>query len=156
MRILFVCDGNICRSPLAAEYLRHRAVRDGLSHVVVDSAGLLGITGAPAAPFSIEVGRGAGLDLSGHRSRGLTAGDLRTADFVITMTLRQMEALAARYPDGFGRRLLLRAFERGPDPQGGAPELDDPVAGPLDEYRAAFAIIRSCVDHLVLHLKHVA
>jgi protein-tyrosine-phosphatase len=47
MKVLFVCDGNICRSPLAAEYLRHRAVREGLSHVVVDSAGILGIEGAP-------------------------------------------------------------------------------------------------------------
>lgn len=156
MRVLFICDGNICRSPLAAEYLRHRAAHDGLGHLVVDSAGLLGITGAPAAPFSVEVGRDAGLDLSGHRSRGITVADMRTADFVVAMTLRQLETLELRYPGGSGRRLLLRAFERGPEPQGGAPELDDPVAGPLDEYREAFTIIRSCVDHMVLHLKHDA
>jgi protein-tyrosine-phosphatase len=152
--VLFVCDGNICRSPLAAEYLRHRAVHDGLSHVIVDSAGLLGITGAPAAPFSIEVGRESGIDLTGHRSRGVTSTDLRTADFVITMTLKQLDTLDRRFPEGSGRRLLLRAFERGSDPLGGAPELADPVAGPLDEYREAFAVIRSCIDHMVLHLKH--
>lgn len=156
MRVLFVCDGNICRSPLAEAYLRHRATERGLGHVVVESAGLLGIKGAPAAPLSIEVGREAGLDLTRHRSRGVTATDMRTADLVIAMTLRQLETLEARYPRAPGRRLLLRAFERGPEPDAEAPELDDPVAGPVEDYRNAFAIIRGAVDHMILHLKHHA
>jgi protein-tyrosine-phosphatase len=154
MKVLFVCDGNICRSPLAAEYLRHRSVREGLSHLVVDSAGLLGIVGAPAAPLSMVVGQEAGLDLTHHRSRGILASDLRTADLVVAMTTPQLQALARRFPNGSGQRLLLRAFERGPEPRGGAQELDDPVAGPVEEYRSAFAVIRNCIDHLVLHLKH--
>ena len=154
MKILFVCDGNICRSPLAAEYLRHRAVREGLSHLLVDSAGVLGIEGAPAAPLSIEVASNAGLDLTRHRSRGVTIADMRTVDLVVAMTLAQLDALERRYPASGQRRLLLRAFEDGPNPCGGAPELSDPVAGPIEGYRRAFAIIRTCVDHLVLHLRH--
>ena len=154
MKVLFVCDGNICRSPMAAEYLRHRAVREGLSHVLVDSAGVLGIEGAPAAPLSVEVAREAGLDLTRHRSRGVTIADMRTADLVLAMTLAQLEALARRYPAAGQRRLLLRAFEGGPAPHGGAPELDDPVTGPIEGYRDAFAIMRTCVDHLILHLRH--
>jgi protein-tyrosine phosphatase len=154
VKVLFVCDGNICRSPLAAEYLRHRAVRAGLSHLVIDSAGLLGIVGAPAAPFSIQVGREAGLDLTRHRSRGVAVADLRTSDLVLAMSLRQLETIGQRFPEGSGRRLLLRAFESGPEPRGGAPELDDPVAGPIEDYRSAFSVVRACVDHLVLHLKH--
>lgn len=156
MKVLFVCDGNICRSPLAAEYLRHRAVREGMSHLVVESAGLLGIVGAPAAPFSVEVGREAGLDLTRHRSRGVAVADMRTSDLVVAMTLRQLETLAHRFPQGEGRRLLLRAFEHRPEPQGGAPELDDPVAGPIEGYRAAFSVIRASVDHMLLHLKHAS
>jgi protein-tyrosine-phosphatase len=154
MKVLFVCDGNICRSPMAAEYLRHRAVREGLSHLLVDSAGLLGIEGAPAAPLSVEVVRDAGLDLTRHRSRGVAMMDMRTADLVVAMTLAQLETLARRYPEARQRRQLLRAFEDGPSPRGGAPELNDPVAGPIEGYRDAFAIIRTCVDHLVLHLRH--
>ena len=154
MKVLFVCDGNICRSPLAAEYLRHRAVREGLSHVVVDSAGILGIKGAPAAPLSVEVGKEAGLDLTRHRSRGVTVADARTSDLVLAMTLTQLETLARRFPEGGQRRLLLRAFENSPDPRGGAPELDDPVAGPIEGYKEAFDIIRKCIDHLVLQLRH--
>jgi protein-tyrosine-phosphatase len=155
VKVLFVCDGNICRSPLAAEYLRHRAVRERLSHLVVDSAGLLGIVGAHAAPFSIEVGREVGLDLTRHRSRGVVVADMKTSDLVVAMTLRQLDTLARRFPAGDGRRLLLRAFENRPEPEGGAPELDDPVAGPIEDYRKAFSVIRACVDHLVLYLKHV-
>lgn len=154
MKVLFVCDGNICRSPLAAEYLRHRAVREGLSHMLVDSAGMLGIEDAKAAPHSVEVGREAGLDLTGHRSRGVTIADMRTADLVLTMTLLQIETLARRFPEASMRRLLLRAFEGGPTPREGAPDLEDPVAGPIEGYRKAFAVIRTCIDHLVLHLKH--
>jgi protein-tyrosine-phosphatase len=154
MKVLFVCDGNICRSPMAAEYLRHRAVREGLSHVVVDSAGMLGIEGVPAAPFSVEVAREAGLDLTRHRSRGISLTDARTADLVVAMTLTQLETLARRYPEGDQRRVLLRAFEDGPNPRGGAPSLDDPITGPIEGYKDAFATIRKCVDHLVLHLRH--
>ena len=156
MKVLFVCDGNICRSPMAAEYLRHRAVREGLSHLVVDSAGLLGIEGAPASPFSVEVTKNAGLDLTRHRSRGVKIADARTADLVVAMTLTQLESLERRYPAAGQRRLLLRAFEDGPTPRGGAPELDDPVAGPIEGYREAFTIIRKCVDHLILHLRHAS
>ena len=154
MKVLFVCDGNICRSPMAAEYLRHRAVREGLSHLVVDSAGMLGIEGVPAAPFSVDVAKEAGLDLTRHRSRGMSITDARTADLVVAMTLAQLETLARRYPEGGQRRVLLRAFEDGPNPRGGAPGLDDPITGPIEEYKDAFAIIRKCVDHLVLHLRH--
>ncbi len=154
MKVLFVCDGNICRSPLAAEYLRHRAVREGLSHIVVDSAGILGIEGSPAAPFSIEVAKEAGLDLTRHRSRGVSPADARTADLVVTMTLAQLEALARRYPPSEQKRLLIRAFEESPIPRGGAPELEDPVTGPIEQYADAFATIRKCVDHMVLYLRH--
>jgi protein-tyrosine-phosphatase len=154
MKVLFVCDGNICRSPMAAEYLRHRAVRDGLSHLVVDSAGLLGITGAPAAPLSVEVAREAGLDLTGHRSRGVKEADMRTADLVLVMTLAHLDALERRFPGGAQARLLIRAFELGPAPRSGPPELADPVLGPIEKAREAFGIIRTCVDHLVLHLRH--
>ena len=154
MRVLVVCDGNICRSPMAAAYLRARAAHAGLAHVVIDSAGLLGIEGAPAAPHAIAVGREAGFDLTRHRSRGLTAADVRAADLVLVMTLAHLDQLARRFPHEGQRRHLLRAFEGGPEPAGGAPELDDPVQGPLEEFQHAFGIVRTCIDHLVLWLRH--
>jgi len=156
LRVLVVCDGNICRSPLAAEYLRHRAPRSGLSHLIVTSGGLLDIVGRPAAPLACQVATEEGLDLSGHRSRGVSASEFRSSDLVLAMTLPQLDALAHRFPGAGPRVFLLRAFEAGPTPSGGAPNLEDPVTGPIEAFRDAFRLIRTSVDHLVLWLKHGA
>jgi protein-tyrosine-phosphatase len=154
MKVLFICSGNICRSPMAAEYLRHRAVREGLSHMVVDSAGVLGIEGAPASQEAIRVLGEHGLDLGRHRSRGIHVRDAQTADIVIGMELQHLEFLEARFPAVLGEHFLLRAFENGSEPQRGAPELDDPVGQDLEIFREQFRLIRGCVDHLVLYLKY--
>jgi protein-tyrosine-phosphatase len=154
MKVLFVCDGNICRSPLAVSYLRHRAEGEGIRNLAVDSAGLLGIEGSPAAPFSVDVARDAGLDLTSHRSRGVSAADMRSSDWVFGMTNAHLEALERRFPAGGERRLLLRAFEGGPVPAARSLDLDDPITSPIEAYREAFAIMRICLDHFVSHLRH--
>ena len=139
---------------MAAEYLRHRAARSGLSHLVVESAGLLGIDGAPASAEAVEVLREDGLDLSGHRSRGISPSDLRTADIVIAMSFDHLDALATLFPDGPAPRYLIRAFEARAQPQGGALELEDPIGKDRDAYRESYRCIKTCIDHLVLHLRH--
>lgn len=139
---------------MAAEYLRHRAAGSGLSHVVVDSAGLLGIEGAPAASEAVQVLREDGLDLTVHRSKGVRESDLRTADVVIAMSLDHLDALDELFPRGTDSRYLLRAFESGPEPSGGAPELEDPIGTDLETFRRQYQKIKLCIDHLVLHLRH--
>lgn len=153
MKVLVVCSGNICRSPMVAEYLRHRAAQDGLHHVVVDSAGTLGIEGQPASAEAIEALREIGLDLSGHRSRGLRATDLADADLVLAMTQSHVEELAARFPQGAERRLLLRAFEGSPRIGRDAPDLPDPIGRGVEVYREQLMLIRRSIDHLALRLQ---
>jgi protein-tyrosine phosphatase len=154
MKILFVCSGNICRSPMAAEYFRKRAAWSGLSHVVVDSAGTLGIEGSPASPEAIAVMHEIDVDLSGHRSKGLSEGILRTTDLTVAMTRDHLDFLARSYPEGNDRRLLLRAFEDGPQPSPDGLDLDDPMGKSVEIYRQQLPVIVRCVDHLVLHLRH--
>ncbi len=153
MKILIVCSGNICRSPMVAEYLRHRAAESGLDQLVVDSAGTLGIENQPAAPEAIETLREIGLDLSGHRSRGIAEIDLRTSDALIGMSRIHLESVAVGYRQAPRERWLLRAFQRGPLPAPRARELRDPIGEPLQAYRECFEIIRPCVDHLVQYLE---
>jgi protein-tyrosine phosphatase len=153
--VLVVCSGNICRSPMVAEYLRHRAARSGLDHIVVDSAGTLGIVGEPASIEAIEAMSEIGLDLRGHRSKGLAAVHLRAADRIIVMARNHLVALARLAPRRGERPLLLRAFERGTDPWPDAPDLDDPMGESIEVYRQQLAIMRRSVDHLVLHLKYL-
>ena len=154
MRILFICSGNICRSPMAAEYARHRASQTGLSHLLVDSAGTLGIEGAPASDEAVVTLRTAGLDLTHHRSRGLRKDDITRSELILVMEHRHLETLDRRFPSRERGIYLLRAFEDGPDPTLGAPDLDDPIGLSLDVYQARFEEIRTTVDHLMIHLRN--
>ena len=137
---------------MVAEYLRHRAAESGLDQLLVDSAGTLGIEDQPAAPEAIETLREIGLDLSGHRSKGIAQSDLLSCEVVIGMSRLHLESLAARFPRGTSVRWLLRAFQRGPRPAARARDLQDPIGKPVEAYRECFEIIRPCVDHLVQYL----
>lgn len=140
---------------MAAEYLKHRAHREGMSSLIVDSRGLLGIEGEPADAKARRVAEDNGFSLNGHRSAGLRPDDMRAADLVVAMSLDHLDELQRRFPGDRPPRLLLRAFESDPLPRGGAPDLADPIGGPLEAFRESFHTIRTCVDHLVLHLKHL-
>ena len=93
-RIVFVCTGNTCRSPMAEGLCKARlAQRLGCTvgelpergfHVL--SAGLAAMEGGPAADEAVEVARSYGADLSGHRSRPLTLDLAAQADYLIAMT----------------------------------------------------------------------
>ncbi len=154
MKVLVVCSGNICRSPMAAAYLRRRLNRSGMEHVVVASAGTLGINGSPASEDAIRAMSEIGVDLEAHRSRGVSAADVQASDLIVAMERDHLEALADRFPDGHGSRFLLRAFEAGAQPASDAPDLEDPICEPIEMYRKQLEVIRTCVDHLVLYLKH--
>jgi protein-tyrosine-phosphatase len=156
MKVLFVCSGNICRSPMAAEYMRHRLGDVGLAHVIVDSAGTLGIEGAPASGPAVRILAEHGVDLRGHRSRGLDRKDLRTADLVLAMSIDHITEIERVSPDPPGDVHLLRAFEHGVEPNGGAPDLPDPIGREDAVYRREFAVIRTCVEHVLLRLRNAA
>ena len=98
-RILFVCTGNTCRSPMAAGLFAKILQEKGMTGIEITSAGLGAVDGAPASAEAVEVMRRAGVDLSGHRSRRLTREMVLTADLVLTMTRRQKEAILALIPE---------------------------------------------------------
>lgn len=154
MKVLFICSGNICRSPMAAEYLRHHAPAYGLSHLVVDSAGTLGIYGAPAAPEAVAAMAEIGVDVSAHRSKGIEPANFKTADVVIGMSQVHLDIVGALFPEINEERWLIRAFERSATPDPAATDLADPIGRPIELYREEVKIIAACIDHLGLHLKY--
>ena len=106
IRVLIVCTGNVCRSPMAAAFLRRRL--DDL-HIAVDvrSAGLLD-EGRPAIAEAIAVASDYGVDLSGHASQRTTPELLAESDLVLGMALEHVREAVALLPDVWPRTFTLK------------------------------------------------
>lgn len=141
--ILFVCLGNICRSPYAERCLRRRLEAADLgARVDVRSVGFIS-PGRPSPAHALEAARERGIDLSDHRSTVLTNGVLQSADLVFVMTSDQRRDLSWHY----GRHDTLHLGDMEPPPVFRR-DLPDPVEGPVEEFRAVYARIDRALDTL--------
>lgn len=98
MELLFVCEGNTCRSAMAEKIAQALALEAGLENVHARSAGLAAFPGDGAKPEAVRVCSTHGLDLSEHRSQALTTDMAEAADHIYTMTLLQAAQLRAILP----------------------------------------------------------
>jgi protein-tyrosine phosphatase len=143
-RVLFVCLGNICRSPLAENVFRHLVEEAGLEGAFdVDSAGTGSWhVGQPPDSRAASVARARGIELRG-RARQVTHDDLVAFDYVIAMDRDNLEELEhmARGGHATARIQLLRAYDPRPD----GDEVPDPYYGGASGFEDVFDIVsRSC------------
>ncbi len=129
--ILFVCTGNVCRSPMAEGIFRH-AVRDRAQQFRVLSAGVGAISGQAASQHTVAALRELGIDLSNFRSRMLTAQLVAEADYIFGMTRGHVEAIALLYPQALEKAFLLREFDETLDFF--EKDISDPIGGSYDVY----------------------
>ncbi len=101
-RILILCIGNICRSPIAEAMLQERLLSNS-SPISVSSAGLHAMVGSPADPISQELMRERGIDISQHRARQFTREIAFGADLIFTMDLEQQHQVESQLPSMRGR-----------------------------------------------------
>jgi low molecular weight protein-tyrosine phosphatase len=130
-RVLVVCTGNVCRSPIAEGLLRAAFVeRLGDQAPEVASAGTMGWEGSGADPNSIAAAAERGVDISGHVARALASADLGSADLVLAMSSDHAIAAAREAPEAapriFTLKELVRLVEALPEP-GAGEELGDRV-----------------------------
>jgi protein-tyrosine-phosphatase/predicted ATP-grasp superfamily ATP-dependent carboligase len=104
-KILFLCYGNICRSPLAAALAEKR-----LSGVTIDSAGFHEQTGRSCPQKILRIAESFGTDLSSHRSARVTRDGLANADLVIAMDLENLNCVRQEFPEMANRTTLLGLF----------------------------------------------
>ncbi len=142
--ILFVCTGNVCRSPMAEALLRHALKGD--SNYRVLSAGLGALDGQPATDTAVEVMAEIGIDLSHHVSQALRVPLVEQADFIFTMTRQQQDAIQTIYPMAAEKTFLLREFESS---EVIGKDIADPIGQPIEIYRRTRDQIRSALPGLL-------
>jgi protein arginine phosphatase len=147
-KILLVCTGNICRSPLAAALL-HRAIAErGVEDIEVSSAGTGAWDGAPVSEGAYLVGLEQGLDLSAHRARLLTRDLVEQSDLILTMARHHRARV-----DELGGEGRVFVFGEYAGRAGEGAEVSDPFGGDLNIYRETWvelaALVAASLDRIV-------
>src|SRR5690554_1906147 len=134
-RILVVCIGNICRSPVAEAMLRSALPGRQLS-----SAGLGALVGQGVEPNARELAEAEGLDVSGHQARQLTPEMLSDADLILVMSHGQRRAIGELAPQALGKTMLLGKWL--PD----EPEIPDPYRKSREAFEHVHRMLGRATD----------
>ena len=153
MRILVVCLGNICRSPLAEAALREEVAAAGLAdQVTIDSAGTGDWNiGKPPDPRMLAAASDSGLALSGT-ARQLSAADLADSDLILVMDRNNLADVRTLAPDQATRdkvRLYLDYAGRGDE------EVPDPYYGGAEDFPAVVTMVRDAAKTIANQLRSV-
>ena len=152
LRVLMVCMGNLCRSPMAEAVLRTKLAQVGLaSAVAVDSAGTHGFhKGSLPDPRAVAQAAQRGYSLEGLKSRPLVANDFSSFDLVLAMDHANLDTLRERCSAAEHSRLqLLLSFA----PTGSVDEVPDPYYGSVAGFDRALDLIEPACDGLLQHLR---
>lgn len=135
MNIVFVCTGNICRSPMAEGLFKKLLGERGREDITCSSAGLAAPEGSPASINAKIAAQELGVDISEHRSRLLTRAIARDADMIVCMTQEHYDILNRIIPE---EKLYIL---------GGG--IDDPYGCDLEVYRACAEKIKNSLPALL-------
>lgn len=146
-RIICICSGNICRSPMAVALLRPKLAARDISAVVI-SAGTLGIHGRRAAAFArraiAEVDENMGQSIAEHRSQGVSSGLVQMADHLVVMAPRHEHHLQKMAPELGTRVVRLWEYAARDDH---LDKIPDPVGHDLDVFRGCRDLIDDGLEH---------
>lgn len=131
-KVMMVCSGNTCRSPMAEVLLQAETDKAGM-HVLVDSCGLGAFAGSPATEYAAEAVKRRGLSLTKHRSKPFSPEMAREFDLFLTMTAGHKAMLLSLCPKLSGKVFTLKEFAA----KGEAvedPDIHDPYGGNSTRY----------------------
>ena len=164
-RVMTVCTGNICRSPMAEVVLRHRFEAAGLGDaVVVDSSGTSDEeTGNPIDPRAADVLKDAGYPVPRHRAHRVTTKEIGGRQLLLAMTARHARALRTLAPDAeaAARVRMFRSFDPAAPATTGADavadearlDVEDPWYGDRDDFLSVLQQVESAADGIVEYVR---
>ncbi|WP_283609176.1 arsenate reductase/protein-tyrosine-phosphatase family protein [Faecalispora anaeroviscerum] len=139
MKMLFICTGNTCRSPMAKGLFDQLLAERGITDITCDSAGLFANAGEPAAENAVVACLELGVDLSVHRSKTLTREMLQSADLFVVM----MQSHAGVLQSAGVPQEKIKVLGGG---------VGDPFGGSLAIYRASRDQIQKALEELLQEL----
>jgi protein-tyrosine phosphatase len=138
--ILVVCQGNICRSPVAEAMLRRQ-----FPDKQVQSAGITAMSGHDADAVAAELASADGLDLSAHQARQLTQEHLQWADLVLVMSHNQRAQIGQKEPGAMGKTLLLGHWLKTVGGAGQGQDIPDPYKKSRDVFEHVHRLMAQAV-----------
>lgn len=137
-RLLIVCTGNICRSPMAEAWFRVQS-KGGMPELQVSSAGIAALQDHPADPAAVQVLSAKNINISSHRAKQLTIQMLKDFDLILVMEFWQRQAIYDMLPSACGKIHCLGHWS--------GIEIMDPYQKPIGEFERVFCqIIQAAKD----------
>ena len=156
IKVVFICTGNICRSPMAEGLLCHKWEKTGRDGLVVSSMGIHGLDQQEASKLGRELCAEDGIDISPHRSRKLIVPELEEADLILSMEWVHKEFLRVFFPRFDDKSFLLSLW---PDiekkKKSKKDNIKDPYGGSRKAYQEAYGIISGHVTRVMLALEQL-
>lgn len=143
MKVLFVCTGNTCRSPMAEGLFNDKAKAFG-KDFEAKSAGVFAPEGFPASQEAIEVlKQDYNIDISNHRSKSLRRQDLEEADLILAMSNSHKQSILSKYPEYSNKVFTIKEFV------GLEGEVEDPYGMPIEVYRETARELEDLISKVI-------
>lgn len=149
--ILFLCYGNICRSPMAERYAATKLDEMGQDDVTVNSAGFHSREGRSSPPNAVSAAREYDVELDTHRSKSVTPELFAESDLVVLMDAYNYYQLRTEFPAVEPKTYFLKAFAETAD----GFEVPDPYDGDVAEFRRVYDDVTSGIEGLLSALDWV-